>query len=55
MNWQLWIVVALQASAALLTVGNVGKDRKPIDSTTAVVSVIVSSIIVGLIVWGANT
>ena len=53
MTWQLWIVVAFNLVSAVTTPTMVGKDRKPLDGTTAAMLVGLNLVVAFLIVWGA--
>ena len=51
MNWQAWVVVAVHASAVLVTISTVGKQRPPITPGVAAISTAVQAALIGLVVW----
>ena len=55
MNWFGWLLVAWWAVSALLTVGYIGKPRKPLVPSTAVVVILIyAALIVGLLAVGTG-
>jgi hypothetical protein len=56
MNWMDWVVVGLFALAALVTVGSIGDQRKPLTRAHALWSVVLNALfIVGLLWSHAST
>ena len=55
MNWLFWFLIGWWAFGALLTVGMVGKPRKPIDPGTAVVTILIHAALIVLLVVGWPT
>lgn len=53
MNWQLWVVVGMMTTSALITVSKIGQERKPTTPGEGVAVVIMATIFNLLVVWGA--
>lgn len=51
MMWQLWIIIGWFVLGALIAIGSVGKERKPVEPGEAVATVILSAIFIALIIW----
>lgn len=50
MSWPKYVLLAFQALGVLLTVGQIGKVRKPLTPNIAAVSLIVSGVVAWLVV-----
>lgn len=55
MNWFGWTLVAWWTTAALITVSQIGKPRKPLQPSAAVVGIVIAvALIVGLLSVGTG-
>lgn len=52
MNWLFWLLIGWWTLGVLLTVGGIGKPRKPINNATAVTTIVVHAILIVLLIVG---
>lgn len=52
MTWMLWVVAGWFVVSTLIVVGSVGKERKPIEPSTAVGAAVINGALITLVMFG---
>jgi hypothetical protein len=51
-NWSDWLIVGWLVFGFMLMLSVIGKPRKPVEPSTAVVAFVIDAILIGCLLWG---